>query len=142
MGVISYSDVYNLMEEIIINTNFPKIGILTYVHKNDHNLACDRYFFLKPSPFCSTHAELSIHTKNSIFMKNPKWSLFLQQVTYYFNYNYFIHVVQKISLPVCMAVDINTTVTHDLPEPLLYSRYLATHYGCSVVTLCNTLLNV
>ena len=29
MGVISCSDEYNLMEEIIINAYFPKIGILT-----------------------------------------------------------------------------------------------------------------
>ena len=28
---------------------------------------CDQHFFLKPSPFCSTQTELSIHAKNSIF---------------------------------------------------------------------------
>lgn len=71
MDIISYSDVYNL---IIFNTYFLKITIMTRVHKNGHNLACDQYFFLKLAPLFSTQTELSIHTKNSIFMKNPKWS--------------------------------------------------------------------
>ena len=78
MDIISCSEVYNLMEEIIIIiADFPKIDSLTYVHKKDHNLACDQHFLLKPSLLCSTRTELSIHAKNSIFMKYPKWSLFL-----------------------------------------------------------------
>ena len=30
------------------------------------------------------HTELSIHAKNYIFMKYPEWSLFSEQVTYYY----------------------------------------------------------
>ena len=76
MDIISCLDVHNLIQKIIINAYFPKIDILTLVYKNGHNLACVQYFFLKLSPVCSTQTELSIHAKNSILMKNPKWSLF------------------------------------------------------------------
>ena len=57
------------------NTYFLKIAVMTLVHENGHNLACDQYYFLKLAPLFSTQIKLSIHTKNSIFMKNPKCSL-------------------------------------------------------------------
>ena len=36
---------------------------------------------MKLAPLDSAHTKLSIHAKNSIFMKYPKWSLFSEQVT-------------------------------------------------------------
>ena len=37
---------------------------------------------MKLAPLDSAHTKLSIHAKNSIFMKYPEWSLFSEQVTY------------------------------------------------------------
>ena len=74
MDIISWSDVHNLMEEIILNTYFPKVVILIHVHEKAHNLACDQHFFFKPSPSALT--ELSRYVTNSIFMKYPVWPLF------------------------------------------------------------------
>ena len=76
MDIIRCLEVYNLMYEIIFKTYFPKIAIMTLVHENGHNLACDQYFFLKLAPLFSTQTELPIHTKNSTFMKNPECPLF------------------------------------------------------------------
>ena len=56
---------------------FRKTNMPTRVHKNNgHNSAYDQYFFMKPAPLDSAHIELSIHAKNSIFIKYPEWSLF------------------------------------------------------------------
>ena len=44
--------------------------------KNSHNFTCGQYFFMKLAPLCSADTELLNHAKNSIFMKNPEWSLF------------------------------------------------------------------
>ena len=56
------------------------MNVPTRVHKNGQNSTCDQYFFVKLAPLDSAHIELSIHAKNSIFMKYPKWSLFSYQV--------------------------------------------------------------
>ena len=55
--------------------------VVARVHKNGHNSACDQYFFMKLAPLDSAHIELSVHAKNSNFIKYPEWSL-SQQVTY------------------------------------------------------------
>ena len=39
-------------------------------------------FFMKLAPLDSAHIKLSIHAKNSIFMKYPEWPLFSEQVTF------------------------------------------------------------
>ena len=46
MYIISCSDVYNLMEEIIINAYSSKIDILI-IKINNHNFAYDQYFFFE-----------------------------------------------------------------------------------------------
>ena len=43
-------------------------------------------FFMKLTLLDSTHTELSIHAKNSVFMKYLEWNLFLEQV---WSHNYF-----------------------------------------------------
>ena len=62
---------------------FPKMNVSTRLHKNGHNSTHDQYFFTKLAPLDSAHIELSIHAKNSVFMKNCKWSIFPWQVTFY-----------------------------------------------------------
>ena len=57
--------------------NFRKLKLWTQVHKLDNNFACGHSFLLKLSPLYSTQKGLSIHTKDSTLMKNPKWSLFI-----------------------------------------------------------------
>ena len=47
-------------------------------------LVINIYFFMKLAPLDSVHIGLSIHSKNLVFMKNCKWSIFPQQVTYYY----------------------------------------------------------
>ena len=54
---------YNLMQKLFNNAYFPKTNLLTRVHKNGHNLACDQYFFLELKPLYAVHIELSIHAK-------------------------------------------------------------------------------
>ena len=61
---------------IIKNAYFLKNECITQLHKNGHNFTCDQYFFMKFAPLDSAHVGLSIHAKNSVFMKNCKWSIF------------------------------------------------------------------
>ena len=73
MNVISYVGKCNLIQ--IKNTK--KITTLcTAVLKNSHNSTSGQYFFMKLAPLCLADTELLKHAKNSILMKNPKWSLF------------------------------------------------------------------
>ena len=58
------------------NVHFRKKTLCTLVVKNSHNSACGQYFFMKLVPLCSADTELLNRTKNSIFMRNPKYSLF------------------------------------------------------------------
>ena len=53
------------------------------MYKNGHNSTCDGYFFMKLVLLDSAYIELSIHAKNSIFMKYPEWSLFSEQLARY-----------------------------------------------------------
>ena len=71
MNTISYMGTYNLIQNLIENASFLKNDFM-YLH----NFACGQYPFMKFSPLCSADIELLKHAKNSIFMKNPKWSLF------------------------------------------------------------------
>ena len=64
---------------------FRKMNTSTCLYKNGHNSTYDRDFFMKLAPLDSAHTELSIHAKNSIFMKYPERSLFSEQVTYYYS---------------------------------------------------------
>ena len=57
---------YNLMQKLFNNAYFPKTNLLTRVHKNGHNSACDQCFFLELASLYVAHIELSIHTKNSL----------------------------------------------------------------------------
>ena len=61
---------------IIKNVYFPKNECITQLHKNGHNFTCDQCFFMKFTLLDSAHIGLSIYAKNSIFMKNCKWSIF------------------------------------------------------------------
>ena len=70
---------------------FRKTNVSIRVHKNGLNSTCDQYFCLKHAPLDSAHTELSIHAKNSVFMKYPEWSLFSEQVTYYYYYYYYYY---------------------------------------------------
>ena len=63
--------------------HFPKNECTYPSAENGHNSACDHYFFMKLAPLDLALTELSLHAKNSIFMKYPEWSLFSEQVTYY-----------------------------------------------------------
>ena len=69
-------DTYNLIQILIKKAYFPKNDFMHLSAKNSLNFTCGQYFFMKLAPLCSVDTELSIHTKNSIFMKNPQWSLF------------------------------------------------------------------
>ena len=48
---------------------FRKTNVSTRLHKNGHNFTCDKYFFMKLAPLELAHIGLSIHAKNSVFMK-------------------------------------------------------------------------
>ena len=89
------SDTYNLipnpnpMYNLILNLKvriFRKTNVSTRLYKNGHNFTCDQYFFMKLAPLDSAHTELSIHAKNSVFMKNCEWSIFPYNITgHYYN---------------------------------------------------------
>ena len=62
--------------------NFQKWRQRTQVPINRRNSACDWYFLLELSPLYFTQKGLPIHTENSMLIKYPLRSLFLEQVTY------------------------------------------------------------
>ena len=70
---VSYERKY-LLGHIQFNSNlkmriFRKTNVSTRLHKNGHNSTCDHYFFMKLVPLDSAHIGLSIHAKNSVFIK-------------------------------------------------------------------------
>ena len=73
-GIICSTDVYFIIQ---FNGYFPEIETINPVPKIDHNSACGHSFLLKLSTLYSTQIGLSVHSKNSRMMKNPKWSLFI-----------------------------------------------------------------
>ena len=87
---------------LIKYAHFPKSksNISTCVYKTGHNFTCDQYFIMKLTPLDSVHTELSIHAKNSIFMKYPE-SLFSEQVT---NRVHLKQQLQPSKLAICVII--------------------------------------
>ena len=76
MGANNCSETYSLVIKILHIFQISNISTCVY-NKNSHNST----FFMELAPLDSAHTELSIHAKNSFFMKYPEWSLFSEQVT-------------------------------------------------------------
>ena len=76
VNLIISPDTYNLILNLIKMHIFRKTNVSTRLHKNGHNFTCDQYLFVKLAPLDSAYTVLSIHAKNSVFMKNCKWSIF------------------------------------------------------------------
>ena len=106
---------------------FRKTNVSTQLHKNGHNFTCDQYFFMKLAPLDSAHIELSIHAKNSIFLKNCKWSIFPQQVTYFTGDNH--QHIQMFTNTVHKAIHLGVwgTDLHLFPLSLLLNRPIFTY---------------
>ena len=67
---------YYLLGYIQISVNFRKSMYLPECMKMVITRLVINIFFMKLAPLDSAHIELSIHAKNSIFIRYPEWSLF------------------------------------------------------------------
>ena len=74
--IFTWTHIYNLILKMCI---FRKTNVSTRPHKNGHITPLMINMFswnLHHIILDSAHIGLSIHTKNSVFMKNCKWSIF------------------------------------------------------------------